>query len=139
MFYGGKTNLKKVRVKKAIKDIPKPEGKTKPFIEIDLEQVEKFGSYGMTQKESSNLLNVSEVTFIKRKDILTAYQKGRANLIKSLRATQVRIALGGNVTMLIWLGKQYLEQTDKINQSGLSEEETNRLRNFLNEQMTNSI
>lgn len=134
-----KQKLNKVKVKRRIKEISKPVNKTKPFIEIDLEQVEKLGGYGMTQKECCNVFNVSELTFSRRKDIITSYQKGKANLIKSLRATQVRVALQGNVTMLIWLGKQYLEQTEKINQSGLSEEETNKLRTFLNEQMTNNI
>jgi hypothetical protein len=30
-----------------------------------------------------------------------------------LRAAQFRLALDGNTAMLIWLGKQYLGQTDK--------------------------
>ena len=39
--------------------------------------------------------------------------KGRAELRRSLRQTQIDKALGGNVVMLIWLGKQYLGQSDK--------------------------
>lgn len=32
----------------------------------------------------------------------------------NLFAKQYEIAMEGNVTLLIWLGKQYLGQTDKI-------------------------
>lgn len=31
-----------------------------------------------------------------------------------LRRKQMQVALGGNVAMLIWLGKQLLSQTDKL-------------------------
>ena len=34
----------------------------------------------------------------------------------SLRRSQFRSDIAGNVTMLIWLGKQYLEQSDKVEQ-----------------------
>jgi hypothetical protein len=36
----------------------------------------------------------------------------------SLRRKQIELAIGGNVTMLIWLGKQYLGQADKQTVSG---------------------
>lgn len=39
-------------------------------------------------------------------------EKGRSNLRMSLRREQVRLALGGDRTMLIWLGKQLLGQRD---------------------------
>ena len=42
------------------------------------------------------------------------YIKSRAGKGKvSLRRSQFQLALTGNPTMLIWLGKQYLEQSDK--------------------------
>jgi hypothetical protein len=44
--------------------------------------------------------------------------KGKANLKQRLKNKQIQVALGGNVVMLIWLGKQYLGQTDKIEESG---------------------
>jgi len=31
-----------------------------------------------------------------------------------LKRKQVEVALAGNTTMLIWLGKQYLDQSDKV-------------------------
>ena len=38
--------------------------------------------------------------------------KGRETLKHSLRRKQIDVAMQGNPTMLIWLGKQYLGQTD---------------------------
>jgi hypothetical protein len=40
--------------------------------------------------------------------------KGRENLKQSLRRWQIQSAQKGNIAMLIWLGKQYLDQSDKI-------------------------
>jgi hypothetical protein len=42
--------------------------------------------------------------------------KGRENLKISLRRWQLESAKKGNVVMLIWLGKQLLKQTDKVEQ-----------------------
>jgi len=39
--------------------------------------------------------------------------EGRAICKTSLRREQFQRAMKGNVVMLIWLGKQYLKQTDK--------------------------
>ena len=124
MFYGGKTNLKK--------------GNTNAKKNISEKQVFELAKLHCTYEEMANILDISKGTLTNRfKQVI---QKGYEDVKRSLRKKQLELALhNGNVTMLIWLGKQYLEQTDKINQSGLSEEETNRLRNFLNEQMTNSI
>ena len=38
--------------------------------------------------------------------------KGRESLKQSLRQAQIRLALSGNATMLIWLGKNLLGQND---------------------------
>jgi hypothetical protein len=38
--------------------------------------------------------------------------KGRESLKQSLRQAQIRLALSGNATMLIWLGKNLLDQSD---------------------------
>src|SRR4051812_32886889 len=38
----------------------------------------------------------------------------RSRLRSSLMGKQFDLALAGNVTMLIWLGKQYLEQKEKV-------------------------
>jgi len=45
-----------------------------------------------------------------------AEKRGRGKV--SLRRKQFNLALRGNVTMLIWLGKQWLDQSDKREVSG---------------------
>jgi hypothetical protein len=42
--------------------------------------------------------------------------KGRNEGTKSLRMMQMKVAMDGNVAMLIWLGKNRLEQSDKVEQ-----------------------
>ena len=44
-----------------------------------------------------------------------SYHKGYANLKISLRRKQIELAQDGDKTMLVWLGKQILGQSDKIN------------------------
>ena len=41
------------------------------------------------------------------------YKKKSASGKASLRRMQFKAAEGGNTTMLVWLGKQYLDQSDK--------------------------
>jgi len=46
-----------------------------------------------------------------------AYKKEFARTKMKLSETQLKYALKGNATLLIWLGKQYLGQTDEIKMS----------------------
>jgi hypothetical protein len=61
-------------------------------------------------------MRINKATFYSRlKDdvpFLNAYKKGCADIKESLRRKQLDIAKAGNVTMLIWLGKQILGQRD---------------------------
>ena len=83
----------------------------RPKLNIDESEVEKLASYGCTNTEIADFFNCDEGTIRGRfSEILT---KTRADLKKRLRKKQVEVAESGNVTMLIWLGKQMLEQTDK--------------------------
>jgi DNA-binding CsgD family transcriptional regulator len=84
--------------------------------EIPIEkQVEKLASYGLTNKEIAEALGYDDST-LKRKfeNFLT---KGKANLKQRLKRKQIDVALGGNVSMLIWLGKNYLGQADKMDEN----------------------
>ena len=45
-----------------------------------------------------------------------AIKKGHELRNASLRKRQFDLAMDGNPTMLVWLGKQYLGQSDKIEQ-----------------------
>lgn len=79
-------------------------------------QVEKLASYGLTNKEIAEALGFDDST-LKRKfeNFLT---KGKANLKQRLKRKQIEVAMNGNVSMLIWLGKQYLGQAEKLDENG---------------------
>ena len=79
--------------------------------DIDTEEVEKLAGYGCTNIEIADFFGCSSDLIEKSySEFLT---KGRANLKKRLRKAQLDAALSGNSTMLVWLGKQMLDQTDK--------------------------
>lgn len=91
----------------------------RPRIEIDWDTFEKLCALHCTLAEIAGILKVSDDTIeraVKRK-----YKRGFAEVYRqkassgkmSIRRKQYEIAMSGNVTMLIWLGKQWLHQTDK--------------------------
>lgn len=83
----------------------------RPPLEIDEEMVEKLASICCTMNEMASILECSVDTLERRfADII---EKGRSKGKSSLRRKQYEVAMGGNPTMLIWLGKQQLGQTDK--------------------------
>jgi hypothetical protein len=95
--------------------MPKPKGR--PRKEFDLRQIKTFGSLGLTGEEMAALLKVDGATISHRmhapdSEFLKAYQTGFSDLKKSLRRKQIAVALKGNCGMLIWLGKQLLDQHD---------------------------
>jgi len=67
-----------------------------------------------TMEEMADILGVSKDTLERRYAaiIKVEQQTGRS----SLRRHQYKLACAGNATMLIWLGKQWLGQSDKIAQ-----------------------
>lgn len=83
----------------------------RPQIEIDALQVEKLASIGAKNNEIADFYNCSTDTIERR--FAAELTKGRANLRLSLRRWQLKAAEKGNAAMLIWLGKQLLEQSDK--------------------------
>ena len=78
---------------------------------IDTNEVEKLAGYGCTNIEIANFFGCSSDLIEKSySEFLT---KGRADLKKRLRKAQIDTAVAGNPTMLVWLGKQMLNQTDR--------------------------
>lgn len=80
--------------------------------DIDAEQVKALAAINCTMDEIAAVLDTSTVTL--RARFLTQIEAGRAIGKQSLRRYQWEAAKRGNVTMLIWLGRQLLGQTDKI-------------------------
>jgi hypothetical protein len=59
-------------------------------------------------------LDISSRTLQKDEEFLRIYKKGIESGRMSLRRMQYKSAMNGNVTMQIWLGKQYLNQMEKM-------------------------
>ena len=79
-------------------------------------QIQKLATYGLTNIEIAEATGFDDST-LKRK-FENFLIKGRAILKKRLKRKQIEVAMNGNVVMLIWLGKQYLGQADKIEGNG---------------------
>lgn len=77
---------------------------------IDPKEVEKLASIGMKNSEIAEYLNIDDSTlsYNFKQELI----KGRHNLKVSLRKAQISLALTGNATMLIWLGKNILGQSE---------------------------
>ena len=78
---------------------------------IDTEQVEKLASFGCTNIEVASFFGCSPDLLEKSYSEYLA--KGRDKGRIRLRQLQWKAAEAGSHTMLIWLGKQMLGQTDK--------------------------
>jgi hypothetical protein len=97
---------------------------------LTADQIERLASVGCTDDEIAALASIDQATL--KRSFAPLLKSGRANMRDRLRTAQVRKALGhyyekvdkeGNIeiyttppdnTMLIWLGKQYLGQSDKV-------------------------
>jgi len=124
-----------------MKTVKKKDGRNKPnknsLLKINEEDVRKLAERFWTITEIAAFFNCSDKTISNRfSDIVV---KGKENGRAKLRDIQLRSAMNGNVTMQIWLGKQYLNQIDKVNVNGLSDEETERLRQIANKEMENNL
>ena len=93
----------------------------RPKIEVDFAEVDKLCQIQCTGEEIASFFGISYDTLERRckeqfKVSLAEYIKEKSAKGKSsLRRLQWKAAMNGNVTMLIWLGKQYLGQADKTN------------------------
>ena len=83
----------------------------RPKKAIDVRQVVKLAELHCNDREIAAVVGVSEDTLHRR--FAEEIDKARARCKTSLRRVMWRTAMKGNVTMLIWLGKQYLGQTDR--------------------------
>lgn len=95
-------------------------GRGRPNKEIDQEQFEKFCECQCTKEEISEFLDVNERTlrrWCKRtygmtfEDVFRVKRKG--GFISLRRSQYLSATEDRNPTMLIWLGKVWLGQTDK--------------------------
>lgn len=91
----------------------------RPRIEIDFKEVDKLCQLQCTAEEIAGFLNCSVDTLERRikeehgVGFADYFQQKRSGGKISLRRKQFQKAMEGNPTMLIWLGKQYLDQAEK--------------------------
>ncbi len=97
-------------------------------IQLDWKVFDDLCGIQCTLEEIASWFDCSEDTIERRVEEHTGlkfadyYAKKRGKGKVSLRRKQFQTALAGDKTLLIWLGKQYLGQSDKI-----EVEETNEL------------
>lgn len=92
----------------------------RPKIKIDWDQVDKLCAIACTGEEIANFLEIDYDTLvkaIKRRSKMTFSeyfaQKSAPGTV-SLRRKQFEMAQQGDRVMLIWLGKQRLNQSEKV-------------------------
>jgi hypothetical protein len=83
----------------------------RPIKKIDEGQLLKLAAINCSYAEMAAILDVNESTLTRR--YAQVIEKGREQGKMSLKRKQYEIAMGGNVTMLIWLGKIILNQVEK--------------------------
>lgn len=88
----------------------------RPKKEIDYNAVEKLASIQCTQEEIASFLDISVRTLTRDEEFCRLYKKGMDNGKMSLRRHQWKLA-ERYPAMAIFLGKQYLGQTDKVETS----------------------
>jgi hypothetical protein len=72
--------------------------------------VERLAQMGCKDSEIADWFGVDENTL--RYNFSAELLKGKLALNQSLRQAQIRLAISGNATMLIWLGKNILLQSE---------------------------
>ena len=84
---------------------------------IDIKELEKIAALQSSQREAAAHFGVDESTLrarLKRPEYAKAWEKGRCKGRLAVREMQMKAAQDGNITAQIWWGKQYLDQTDKL-------------------------
>lgn len=106
--------------------------------DISEDEVLKLSERFWTKSEIAAFCNCHVDTITNR--FQEIYLKGRENGKAKLRDLQLAQANKGNVTMLIWLGKQYLGQTDKTEtDSTLNVQEAEALKSLVKAEIQNNL
>ena len=109
----------------------------RPKIVIDYALVEKLARIMCTVEEISSFLDIPTRTLERDETFCRTYKKNIDTGKISLRRSQMKLADNGNATMNIWLGKQYLGQTDKIESKNENTDTNDKVFNKLKEALKN--
>lgn len=80
------------------------------------EEVEKLAKLWCSWEDMSDFFGVPTQTL--KYNFSGIVAKGRSETKQALRRAQIKLALGGNATMLIWLGKNILGQAENPQSQG---------------------
>lgn len=100
-----------------------PKGPSKDLSENDFNRLLNMVRIQCTQTEICSILGMSDTTLKRRlkergyENFVDLYKRHNDEGRMSLRRMQWQAAENGNPTMLVWLGKQYLGQKDKQEQT----------------------
>lgn len=100
----------------------------RPRKEMDIEQLKNMVRIQCTAEECAGVFEVSVDTIDRRlkeegyAGFADFYKKFSGEGKASLRRAQWKAAQDGNPTMLVWLGKQMLGQTDKMQHAGTNDD-----------------
>src|ERR1039457_541226 len=86
-------------------------------IRIDLRELEKLAALQCIHEEIAGWFGVSTRTIENRRrkpEFAQVIERGRAMGCSSVRRAQMKLLEGGNGTMGVWLGKQFLGQRDIV-------------------------
>lgn len=116
----------------------------RPKKKIDAEQVKKLAAINCSYAEMAAVLDCDESTLTRR--FAQVIKSGREAGKMSLKRKQYEVAMSGNVTMLIWLGKITLGQREEQpavtinnNPSPQSDAALNEIRELLKAKECSSI
>ena len=87
-------------------------GRPKKPLKYDYELIKDLASIFCTQEEIANIMGVSVRTLQRDDNFCRLYKEGIDGAKSHIRRVQLKLALNGNATMLVWLGKQYLGQRE---------------------------
>jgi hypothetical protein len=88
----------------------------RPRKQVDEEKLFTLASLGLTTAEIASVLECSPDTL--ERNYKEEMAEGKEKCKASVRRKQFELAMAGNPTMLIWLGKQILGQSDKLAHTG---------------------
>jgi hypothetical protein len=103
----------------------------RPRKEIDWDEVRRLAEIQCTQEEVASVLGVALSTLKQYPQFSAIHKEGSEAGRKSLRRLQWDKANSGNTAMLIWLGKQYLGQRDRVDHT-VAERPEDILEDFTN-------
>lgn len=92
--------------------IEEEQGPGRPKLELDEEQIGRLASIHCSVDEIALIMGCGRDTIYR--NYMDVVEQGRARGRMGLRRKQWEVANEGNPTMLVWLGKNWLSQSDQI-------------------------